>query len=237
MTDADIEKLQQDITDKLKSESDLASINIVSLRRLHLSSEHEQALAWATPRTEGGRVGACIIVGMPTIDVPDPNVPGPQMDVVIPISAIEEPVTNQDAAIGTEETAEELIIRVLQHLHLWASGARGIGAYGEGRSIVPNTDIEGLVRYDAFIKGRLPSAGLGRVATPDITEDAGTVTITCATIGAAIYYTTDGSFPGSGNSAATLYSAPVAADTGTVILSAAYKAGMTGSDVAKDTIT
>ncbi len=33
-------------------------------------------------------------------------------------------------------------------------------------------------------------------------------TITCSTAGASIYYTTDGSFPWSGNPNATLYTAP-----------------------------
>ena len=54
---------------------------------------------------------------------------------------------------------------------------------------------------------------------------------------AAIYTTTDGSFPGPGNAAAALYGAPFAVAGGTVIRWAAYAAGKLGSSTAMATVT
>ena len=54
---------------------------------------------------------------------------------------------------------------------------------------------------------------------------------------AEIYYTTDGSFPGPGNSAAVLYSAPFAVASSTVVRWAAYASGKLGSSTGMATIT
>jgi len=54
------------------------------------------------------------------------------------------------------------------------------------------------------------------------------VTISCATSGAAIYFTTDGTAP---SQSSTLYSAPVAVTSSMVIQAKAYKSGMTESNL------
>ena len=53
--------------------------------------------------------------------------------------------------------------------------------------------------------------------------------ISCETPGAAIYFTTDGSLPWSGNLAATLYTAPVEITEAGEFFAAAYLAGRSGS--------
>jgi hypothetical protein len=80
-----------------------------------------------------------------------------------------------------------------------------------------------------------------QVNTPEISPSGGTyasaqsVALSCSTPDATIRYTTDGSEP---TSASTVYSGPIAVDSGTVTIKAkAFKSGMTDSDTASTTFT
>jgi hypothetical protein len=64
-----------------------------------------------------------------------------------------------------------------------------------------------------------------------LTADNLDVTLATATDGATIYYTTDGSFPWSGNSEAEIYAGEFSVDSGTTVRAAAYKSGLDGSNV------
>ncbi len=78
------------------------------------------------------------------------------------------------------------------------------------------------------------------VSTPSITPNGGTffntqeVTITCATDGATIYYTLDGTEP---TDAGSIYSEPLTITSTTTVMAKAYKEGFTESDVASATFT
>lgn len=73
-----------------------------------------------------------------------------------------------------------------------------------------------------------------KVATPTFSPRTGTyegvvyVTIKCATKGAAILYTTDGSEPGA---ASTIYSEPIKIDSDTTINAQGLKDGLLDSDI------
>lgn len=72
----------------------------------------------------------------------------------------------------------------------------------------------------------------GATGIPVVTANGGTdqITLACATPDAAIYYTTDGTYPDATNG--TLYTAPFASpDAGTIIRTAAYKTGLNPGDV------
>jgi hypothetical protein len=88
----------------------------------------------------------------------------------------------------------------------------------------------------AFTLNALP-----KVATPTFSPAGGTyssnqsVTISCSTSDATIYYTVDESEP---TSSSTVYSGPIAVNSGTVTIKAkAFKSGMTESDTASATYT
>ena len=78
----------------------------------------------------------------------------------------------------------------------------------------------------------------GTVAEPTFSPAGGTytaaqqVTISDATAGASIYYTTDGTTPGAGTGTSTLYTAPVAVSSSETINAIAIEAGDTSSAVA-----
>jgi len=84
-------------------------------------------------------------------------------------------------------------------------------------------------------------ATIGTVATPTFTPPSGTytsaqnVTISTATTGATIRYTTDGSTPSS--TVGTVYTGPVAISTTTTLKAIAYKSGMNPSAVASANYT
>jgi len=60
-----------------------------------------------------------------------------------------------------------------------------------------------------------------------------TVTLSCGTEGAAIYYTLDETFPFAGNNEATLYSGPFSVEDTRTVRAVAYKDGLLPSDVAE----
>lgn len=87
------------------------------------------------------------------------------------------------------------------------------------------------MQYIEYIQVVLPAA---RVATPVITDANGNVTITCATDGAAIYYTTDGTDP---TSASTLYNNTFTLENNATVKAIAVKDGLTDSKVASKDVT
>lgn len=72
------------------------------------------------------------------------------------------------------------------------------------------------------------TAGAPSTATPVISFENNTVTITCGTAGASIYYTDDGTTPDSGK---TLYSAPFELSSAKTIKAIAIKDGLNDSEV------
>ena len=95
-----------------------------------------------------------------------------------------------------------------------------------------------LILTSALITGTFEASVVfarEKVAKPTFSPVAGTysspqsVTIQCATIGATIRYTTDGSTP---SSSSTLYSGPIMVSVTTTIKARAYKTHMTNSDTA-----
>ena len=67
----------------------------------------------------------------------------------------------------------------------------------------------------------------------------GNVTLSAAEAGAAIYYTTDGTFPGAGNAGgrAALYTGPFHVASGTVVRWAGYLTGCYGSDAGQAVVS
>ena len=237
MTDEQcLERLQADITAKLLSEPALATVNILSLRKLLTSSQVPSSAIWMTAR--GSKLGTGILVSMPYIDGDRPQPGDNSITIKVPIRCFELPDIAQGAT-GPGLTAEEIALTCRRLL-------RGMvcepltALTTEGRSLesddVPK-EHEGVLQYVLTVQARLGVAADTRCAVPTISAAGLTVTLTPVTSGSSIYYTTDDTFPGAGNAAATLYSAPFAVLSGTVVRFAAYKSGLSGSIAARRTIT
>jgi len=247
-----LEQLQSDVEAKLKSEGLLAAINVKSLRKMRIASELDLALVYGTPRATGGKVGIGIIVGMHSLDVEHPNTPGPLLSVILPVRVYEHPMINMDATIGTGQTAEDILKLVLKCLHQFR--IEGLAALFAGRDAAKPVDSgnEGVLCYEAQLRCQLAQETIMRVTLPTIDETNLIVTLTALEDNVAIYYTigknpgsgdelTKGAspsipasdFPGSGNPAAILYSAPFAVAVGQTIRWAgySYNANWQGSDI------
>lgn len=117
---------------------------------------------------------------------------------------------------------------VRDNLRVWVVAANSAAKSGYS---VPGSGV--------FQPGAATGSG-GQVATPIIVPATGTyatgqnATITCATAGAVIYYTTNGSDP---TTASAIYSAPIAVAATTTIKALAVKAGMTNSNIALSVLT
>lgn len=230
------ERLQADITAKLKSESALNTVNILSARKLLTSSEVPESVIWTTAR--GGKLGTGVLVGMP-YTAGDRAQPGDNSTTLkVDIRCFELPDLAQSAS-GPQMTADEIAF-ICRNLLRGMVCEPLTALTTEGNSIVPEPvpkEHEGVLQAVLTVQCRLGASATNRVIVPTISEAALTVTLAAVTSGSSIYYTTDGTFPGPGNSAATLYSAPFAVVSGTEVRFAAYKNGLSGSVAASRIIT
>lgn len=122
----------------------------------------------------------------------------------------------------------------------WGSSGTADGQFTDPSGIC--ADSNGNIYVADFGNSRVQVFGPGTtptvetVATPSISPTEGTytsaqsVTITCATSGAAIYYTTDGTTPSSSNG--SLYSSAITVSATATIKAIAVKTGLTDSAVA-----
>jgi hypothetical protein len=156
------------------------------------------------------------------------------------LSVLEEPNINQTTGTGTLIFAEDIGVYLLRLLHQFAL-AQDITLYAKGRCLTPNRDYKDIRGVDVELQYKFVPTGLNPCATVPISftplgGPLDQVTLSCATEGATIYYTTDGSFPGQANAASQVYSEPFDVTSGTQIRAAAYLPGtLVGSPVWEET--
>lgn len=223
-------RLQAFAEARLLAEPYFADIAIILQRKGVTEQELKQLVSARTAR--GGKVGACVLVLIPGADVIDVNVPGPCLSLVQSFVVLVHPTINA-SDIGTGKEPEDIAERVLQLFHHANLGWGAVLTGGAG-AIVPNDSFDGLVGQQVNLNTRGGPAALEKVGRPTISPASGapgqSITLACGTSGAAIYYTTDGSYPSSANTAAQLYSAPFVGAAGELLV-AAEKAGSVQSDI------
>jgi len=226
--------LQQDLVDKLNSESWFYYISVVSLRAQVISQEIQRRLPHLAGKN--GRKGCGVLVNMPRIDALQPNLAAPQGDILISIDVIEQPEINFNPG-GTMLTAEETARAIRATLHQFAIEGK-ILLYQDKKAIQPLDALEypGCLAYRVNLRGRMSELPQSKCVVPTISEAGGSVALTTTDTGASIYFTVDGSFPGASNPSALTYSGPFTVASGATVRWAAYLAGYLGSDVAQATI-
>jgi hypothetical protein len=198
------------------------------LREKLFESEVQLATVWTTQTN--GKSGLGIVVGMPVVSVEDSDAPGPELLAKLPITVLEEPNINSSAD-GVGLVSEDVSIQVLKTLHQFAL-AQNLTIHAQGDCMSPNRDYEGIRGYNLQFELRYEEGVNAKCASPGWSEGGGELTLTNGMAGAAIYYTTDGSFPWPGGTG-TLYSGPInitGLAAGTVIRWAAWLANYNGSD-------
>lgn len=183
---------------------------------------------------KNGKGGLAVMVLMPDGEVPNQDTPGPQVDLIHTVRIIEQPTFNEGAN-GTHISAEQCALNVLRLLHLWSLGYGLLKA--EKKAIKEAPAPEGSIGYDVVLRQYVPMQARSLVQRPSITLADSLMTISCATAGAAIWWTQDGTLPTPANG--TLYADAVdvsALPAATVIRAVSYKDGLSASDVAQITL-
>lgn len=232
--DADLlETLQADVLAILKNTPALATANVLADNQGDIESRVLKAFA---PVTEtGGKCGLVLVVLLPEVIEAEANLPGPPLRVKVEIRAIESVTTNRSATRGTLIRSSQAALHALGALHQQLLGSHAL--YAEKDPLVPVDVKPGHISHAVTLYARADGlSGPGKVAAVHATEADDIITLACATAGAAIYYTTDGSYPTPTNG--TLYSTPITdATVGDTWRVAAYKTGLNPSDCLEFTIT
>ena len=224
-----LEQLQLDISGRLDSLPAFEYVPVRSVRprdeeeALQIQTELDQTLAGLLDKN--GRSGATVIVQMPTLDVRNPDIPGPDLEVTTVVRVMENPLINMGAS-GSRLSAETLGLAALGGLHLWDPGSGVL--YARGRAMEPSLDFEGLIVYDVLISSRLGLSTSPTAPEPRAEVYGDQAALTCGLEGAEMRYTLDGSFPGP---SATLYTAPLDLTGADLLRAAAYKDGLLPSSV------
>jgi hypothetical protein len=226
-----LEQLQEDAKGRILAESFFSTVAVIEQRDGITENDIQRRLGALNSR--GGKTGLCILILMPVVQVPTPNAPGPLMAITQSFVVLEKPEINRGTA-GTGIAAFDAATSLLALFHL-ASFGYGATLTAAENAIVPNDSFDGLVGLQVNLSSHGGIKPQPRVAWPTISATANsapaTVTIASDTVGANIYYTTDGTYPSGANAAATLYSAPFAQSTSASIRAAAELSGMSPSNV------
>ncbi len=225
-----LDQIKNDAYYRLLGDTFLDEVSIL------IDDEHDMAnrdkVELGPKNVRNSKTGACITVLASNVpSLTSINTPSPLMNIVLTFEILEDVIVNAGDD-GTGLTSGMIVARLVQLFHRMHIAERITGLKPS-----PANPVQEI--FDAGVKGRrghlvffeAANASFGcvdSVAQVTAVAVSGEVTLTCATSGATIYYTTDGSYPGSGNPNATAYSAPFSPGTVTV-RAAAEKADMNAS--------
>ena len=224
MSDA-LRALDLDVCDALRCDDFYGGVFITTVRpRLQtaagvMQSQIEQLLGLLGGGRAGSfKPGAALIVDMPHVDVDKPNIPGPCLNVSVPIYCLTNPFYN--FGDGGPGLAPELLgQRVLQnHSSVGYAGttSAAVGPATNAMDKIPaafyrdyGLKPEENVGYTARVFCIIPLPALTRAVPPALavtgTGYPYTVTLTAAP-GTTVFYSVDGlTYPGPANAAGNLY--------------------------------
>ncbi len=224
----DFEMLQVDAANKLNAEFLFREINVKYARKMVIDRELDESLVFLTAKN--GKRGCGVLVGMPSLRVSDPNVPGPKADLILPFRVFENRQINMASASGTLVSAETAGFRVMEVFNHWQPFPWACFRFGND-AMQPFKGPDGIVSYEMVAETPLVSSGVPQVPLPALSQDPGdplTVTLTPdesqGPEGQFVFYTTDESFPGDySGTTAQMYTQPFRVAPGTVVRWAAYK--------------
>lgn len=241
----DLVQLQADVFGLLLSTPALNSVNIVLERKFLADASVELDTIWQTVRN--GRSGCGVLVEMPRLSPVGKNSLAPQQAVRFRCVAFQ----NGDMAFAPltgcglhAETIAQLINDALHGQEL-----KGYGTlYGDEPTVAPARDFDFINAQETVLFLRSSQTNqTQRCAPVTITNNSLTVTLACATSGAEIFYTLDGSAPVSAdakdpvteatiNPQSQLYSAPFVVPGGARLRAVAFAPGYNASQVNQETI-
>lgn len=227
-----LKSIQQQVADALVADPRFALVKVLTENIKDIDNEMEISLG-PEPVVSGGPYGIVALVLTPTADVSWANVPGPYFDKINVVVDIWENVITNRAPGGTQLACQDAIEAACNIIHQSYPTACNapIVSVSPSIRIVPDPDF---LRYQArFITQAGMQATPPQIFAPTSIVNTGVYTLACATTGAAMFYTVDGTNPGPRGATSNLYTAPITVAPGNTILVKAWLAGYTASDVTK----
>jgi hypothetical protein len=224
-----IERLQADVFGYLRADDFFATVNILRISEQQIESDIDSQIALFVETS--GKNGASLAVHLPTGHPGPDNVSGPQLELQIEVFVSVNKLINESTD-GTGISEGALIERVLQDLHQVGIGPCSLVCASP--AFEPFFKGDGIMVHRLAFKQVVNLPPATRVRQPSMVVGGGTVTLASGTAGATIYYTTDGSYPGTD---ATEYTDPFTTPaSGTLIRAVAHKAGMAPSNLTQNTV-
>lgn len=194
-----------------------------------IQGEIDNALAGLV--SKGGRAGTAVLVMLPDGQVPEPNLPGPVLEIELTVRCLENPLFSEALTTGSGVTAEQCALNVLSLIHRWTNAEN---PWRPDRRPIRSVDVKpGVICYDVVLLRSLGLPTRSRVARPVISVGEALVTLSCATSGADLFYTLDGRLPTPGQG--SLYEAPLDIEGPATLRAMAWKDGLMPSDCANTT--
>lgn len=226
---------QLEIAARLEADEYFADIQVFVERQGDLAGKLDEALKGL--RRKNGKVGAAVMVGVVRADVENPDVPGPWFNLTFcDVTAFENVLLNTSAT-GTGKACVDIAARINRVVHHYLPGGLGGPIVATQEAIRPLGEVRsGVIAYKSRFRLNPDLEQIPRVATPVFDppsdETPTTITLSCATPGAAIYYTLNESYPWAGNPDAIPYSAPISLSAAARVRATAFLAGRPASDTA-----
>ena len=239
MSERTLTLMRDGLAARLNADDWFADINVLTERKADIISAIEKSIG--PMKAKGGKSGTCIVVMSPVASDESEEIPGAILHPQLTFRILENPLIN-NSGVGTGKEALSTAKRVVMLMKHFRMDGVCTELIPEKPTIVPVADPVAPVAYEVRFKARDDDGEtLAKVARVAISPASGaaprTVTLTCATSGAAIYYTTDGSFPWSGNATATLYTVPFSVTSPATVRAGAFLAGAAGSNVSSVVFT
>jgi hypothetical protein len=214
-----LEQLQLDMGGRIQAHPSFANVPVKIIRprdqasALLIQTEIDQALEGIT--LINGVGGVTVLVNMPSADVPNPEIPGPRMAVILTARVIENPLVNMGTQ-GTGVSAEDYALEILNLFSPWYNQDLGGSVVPAKQAMDPVADFiaQGKIAYDLRFTVPMGLIGPPKVARPVINGTTSTGALIAAAAGLEVYYTLDGSYPAPQNSAAVLLGAALLDDEG-----------------------
>lgn len=241
MTSLDlIAELPGELQARLEEDDYFVDIPVVVSEDANVLAELQKKQAVVTSKT--GKRGVAVFVLQIIADEPNTSGnPFAYMSLSLAFQVVENLELNRGQG-GTLKKARQVARRIRDVIRCTRLEGLVSDFYGDKPCIDP-LKLEdmpaNIVAYQVNFKcfetpGELPQ----QVQAPVPAVAGDQLTFTCATVGATIYYTTDGSYPRAANTAATAYSGPITLpDTGYDLRACAYLTDHIASYVISASVT
>lgn len=232
MNDLILETMQSDIAGILRAVPGLADAQLISVNEGNVEADVAQKLA----PLSGEKRGLAVIVHLPELTGAEENQPGPVMDALMEIQVIESVLINRSEG-GTGIRCTTACLRILAALHHTRIGNTAL--YAKRNPMKPLPGKRGIITYALSLYAEQIGPGItARTGDVEFAANAeGRLELSSSTVRAEIYYTTDDSFPGPANPAATLYTAAIVLADQSNLRTAAYAPEHNPSSISEVAIT